>query len=116
MEQPPPPEAPQAVAPVPAFQQGRYSPDGFWWWDGANWRPAYSEDRLWRWNGQTWVPTAAPPPGSGGGAGLAIGLGIGMFVLVFFVVAVLVTMGGQIANVFSNVVAVLGSPAPSPSP
>jgi len=39
-----------------------------------------------------------------------------MFVLVFFVVAVLVTMGGQIANVFSNVVAALGSPTPSPSP
>jgi hypothetical protein len=132
MEQPPPPDAPshqeppavqpasalQTVAPVPAGQQGRYSADGFWWWDGASWQPAYSQDRLWRWNGQSWVPAAGPPPpGAGGGAGLAIGLGVGLFVLVIVMVVVIVlvvlgTMGDQIANLLSNVAAALASPSP----
>ena len=40
--------------PAPGAAQTRFSADGFWWWDGAQWRPALSEDRLWRWNGQTW--------------------------------------------------------------
>jgi len=98
---PPGPAAvPQAVAPVPGGQsQGRYSPDGFWWWDGASWKPAYSQDRLWRWNGQTWVAAQAPPAQSKGGSGLAIGLIVGGFVLVLVVVAVIVVI-------------FLGSPSP----
>ena len=114
-----PTPVPQPIAPVPAGQQGRYSADGFWWWDGANWQPAYSQDLLWRWNGQSWVPAAGPPPasGGGGGAGLAIGLGVGLFVLVIVMVVVIVlvvlgTMGDQIANLFSNVAAALASPSP----
>ncbi|MBO0684816.1 MAG: hypothetical protein J2P45_16815 [Candidatus Dormibacteraeota bacterium] len=35
------------------------SPDGQWFWDGAQWRAAYSPDRRWRWDGGRWVP--APP-------------------------------------------------------
>ena len=132
MEQPPPPDAPspqeapaveatpapQPVTPVPAGQQGRYSADGFWWWDGANWQPAYSQDRLWRWNGQSWVPAVGQPSTAAtGNAGLAIGLGIGLFVLVIVMVVVIVlvvlgTMGDQIANIFSNVAAALSSPSP----
>jgi hypothetical protein len=38
----------------------QFSPDGEWFWDGAQWRPAYSPDRLWRWDGRQWVP-ARPP-------------------------------------------------------
>jgi hypothetical protein len=95
---------------------GRFSPDGFWWWDGASWRPAYSQDRLWRWTGVSWVPAAGPQP-SRGVSGTALGLGIGAFVLVVVLVAViagfvLYTMGSQIANVFSNVAAALGTPSP----
>jgi hypothetical protein len=113
----PPPPAPQSIASAPAPQPGRFSPDGFWWWDGASWRPAYSQDRLWRWTGQSWVPAAGPPPRSGGGAGLAIGLTIGAFVLVLVVVALIVigvlyAAGPQIANIYSNVAAALGSPSP----
>ena len=109
------------MAQVPGAQpQERFSPDGFWWWDGAGWRPAYSQDRLWRWNGQTWVPAAAPPARSGGGSGVAIWLTVGLFaVVVFFVaivvVVILLTMGNQIGNVFANVVSALTS-NPSPSP
>src|SRR5713226_4433997 len=71
----PPPAAP-TPQPVPGAQTGqgsRFSPDGFWWWDGAGWRPAYSQDRLWRWDGQAWVPAAggAAPRSGGGGVGLA---------------------------------------------
>jgi hypothetical protein len=98
---------------VPA---GRFSPDGFWWWDGASWKPAYSQDRLWRWNGASWVPAQSAPPRSSN-TGLVLGLGIGLFVLVMIVVAAIVaailyTSGAQIANVFSNVAAALGSPSP----
>lgn len=39
----------------------QFSPDGQWYWDGAQWRPAYSPDRQWRWDGQQWIP-AGPPP------------------------------------------------------
>jgi Flp pilus assembly pilin Flp len=103
----------------PAAAQTRFSADGFWWWDGAQWRAAYSEDRLWRWNGQAWE-AARPSPAarsSGPGAGVAIGLTVAIFagilVLVsIVVVVVLLTMGNQIANVFENVVTALSTPSP----
>jgi hypothetical protein len=90
----------------------QFSPDGLWWWDGAQWRPAISPDGLWRWDGRTWVP--AGPPARRGGAGMAVLVTIlvfgGVLVLVSIVtLVILLTMGNQIANVFSNVVAALGS-------
>jgi hypothetical protein len=92
--------------------QTRFSADGFWWWDGAEWRPALSQDRLWRWNGQAWEPARMAPPASSGGAGLAVGITVAAFIGVLVLVAlvtvvVLLTMGGQISNVFSNVVVAL---------
>lgn len=36
------------------------SPDGQWFWDGAQWRPAYSPDGRWRWDGRQWVPVGPP--------------------------------------------------------
>jgi Flp pilus assembly pilin Flp len=94
-----------------------FSPDGFWWWDGSAWKPALSEDRLWRWNGQAWEPSRLPPAStSGAGASAAVGVAVvfafmAILVLVSVVViVVLLTMGGQIANVFSNVAAALNSP------
>ena len=99
--------------PRPASAQTRFSADGFWWWDGAEWRPALSQDRLWRWNGQAWEPanlTAAPR--SGGGAGSAVVITVAIFVGVLVLVAgitlvIIYTMGNQITNVFSNVTAAL---------
>jgi Flp pilus assembly pilin Flp len=106
------------VASSPGGQppQTRFSADGLWWWDGTEWKPAISPDRHWRWNGQGWVP-ATPAGGGAGGAGLAIGLTVLAFVGVLFLVAVVVivillTIGNQLANVFSNVAAALGSPSP----
>ncbi|HEX6348402.1 MAG TPA: DUF4328 domain-containing protein [Candidatus Dormibacteraeota bacterium] len=40
---------------------GQFSPDGLWYWDGAQWRQAISPDGHWRWNGTAWQPAAAPP-------------------------------------------------------
>jgi hypothetical protein len=102
-----------ASQPTPASQT-RFSDDGYWWWDGAVWKPAVSPDRLWRWNGQTWVPAHAPaPPATAGrGAGMAVLVTVAIFlgVLVFvsiLVTVILLTMGNQIANVFDNVVTAL---------
>ena len=102
-------------APAPARTQTRFSADGFWWWDGAEWRPAVSQDRLWRWNGQAWEPARPAVAAGRGGAGAAIGITIAIFlgviVLVSLVtVVILATMGNQISNVFSNVAAALNSP------
>ena len=88
-----------------------------WWWDGSQWRPAVSADRRWRWDGRAWVPAQAQPQ-SGGRAGLAVLIAVlafgGILVVVSAItVVVLLTMGNQIANVFSNVAAALGS-TPSP--
>ncbi|HEY1456499.1 MAG TPA: hypothetical protein VGG31_08365 [Candidatus Dormibacteraeota bacterium] len=99
----------------PPHQQTRFSPDGFWWWDGNEWKPAISQDRLWRWNGVNWVPAAPMAPAKpGGGSGLAIGLilaFVGVLVVVsVLVIVILLTMGNQLANVFSNVAAALNGP------
>ncbi|HLQ62971.1 MAG TPA: hypothetical protein VK131_14015 [Candidatus Acidoferrales bacterium] len=97
----------------------RYSPDGRWWWDGTEWRPALSPDGLWRWDGERWVPAQAPPVvtparGGGGAAGLTLGILGGCAVLLalvaIVVVVLMLTMGGQIQNVFSNVTVALQSP------
>jgi hypothetical protein len=98
----------------PPTVQTRFSADGFWWWDGAEWRAAFSQDRLWRWDGQGWVAArpAAAATGSGSGVGLALGLAGGFVVILILVsvlvIVILLVMGNQIANVFSNVVAALG--------
>jgi hypothetical protein len=106
-------------APPPPAPHTRFSADGFWWWDGTQWRPAFSQDRLWHWNGQAWEParSVSTPHSSGAGAGAAIGITVAIFagILVLVsatVVVILLTMGNQIANVFSNVVAALASPSP----
>jgi len=38
----------------------RLSPDGLWYWDGAQWQPLFSPDGSHRWNGAAWVPVTAP--------------------------------------------------------
>ena len=98
------------------------SPDGFWWWDGAQWRSTMSPDGRWRWDGRAWVPAApaGAPPRAGGGAGAMtavivtiLAFGAVIVLVSVLVIVVLLTMGNQIANVFSNVVAALGA-TPSP--
>jgi hypothetical protein len=94
-----------------ASPQTRFSIDGFWWWDGAEWKPAVSPDRLWQWNGLTWIArNAGTVAGSSASQGVVITIAVfaGVLVLVtMLTLVVLLTMGGQIGNVFSNVVAAL---------
>ena len=93
----------------PAAPHTRYSEDGFWWWDGASWKPAVSPDRLWRWNGQTWVPAEAPAaPAAAHGPGNAILVSLAVFVGVLVLVSIIATLiflslSDQIGNVISNV-------------
>lgn len=101
-----------APPPQPPPSQPRFSPDGSWWWTGTEWKPAISPDHLWRWNGYQWVPYQVPT-GTGGTARITIGIVAGAIVVVAFVsfiaVIILLTMGNQITNVFSNVTAALGT-------
>jgi hypothetical protein len=89
--------------------QTRFSADGLWWWDGAEWKPAVSPDRLWRWNGRDWEPAAAGTATRRSGVGLAIALTVALFVGVLVLVAIItavivLTVGDQISNVYFNVV------------
>jgi hypothetical protein len=98
---------------APASLQTRFSADGFWWWDGAQWRPAMSEDRLWRWTGSTWEP--AQPGGSastsGGTLWIVIAVLVGIVILVGVIAAgILYFAGAQIVNTFSNLVMTPSSP------
>jgi hypothetical protein len=40
----------------------KFSEDGKWWWDGAQWQSATSPDNRWRWSGEAWVPNQTEPP------------------------------------------------------
>lgn len=103
----------------PGAPRPTFSPDGLWWWDGKEWKPAVSPDGHWRWDGTSWQPAQPGAPRRGGGGATAaviitVAVFGGILVLVGLItLVVLLTMGNQIANVFSNVAAALGS---SPSP
>lgn len=45
----------QGIA-LPEVTAGAMSPDGNFYWDGAQWISALSPDGHWRWNGAEWVP------------------------------------------------------------
>ena len=95
----------EPASPAP---QTRFSADGFWWWDGAEWKPAISPDRRWRWNGTGWVPAPAPR-GTRSGTGMAIGLIAGVFVIVLLLVgaitiAVVLLLGGHLGGASSATV------------
>jgi hypothetical protein len=84
-----------AGVPAPVRPQTRYSADGFWWWDGAEWRAALSQDRLWRWNGNAWEP-ARPERSVGsqirGGGVIAIGIAVLVAVVAVATAVVLVVI------------------------
>jgi hypothetical protein len=77
------------------------------WWDGTRWVPAMSPDGLWRWNGAQWVPVARQRRSGGTVIGAVVGCAVVFLLTSLIVVIVLLTMGHQISNVFSNVVAAL---------
>ena len=87
-----------------------FSPDGYWWWDGAGWKPALSPDGSWRWTGQAWIPAvAAQPTRRGLSTGALVGLVAGVTAVVLVVVAVLSYVA--VSRFSSQTPAVIQTPA-----
>ena len=72
--------------------------------------PQYSADGRWYWDGQRWIPVGPPAKRNSPGATVAVVLaafvGI-LFLTSIVVIVILLTMGDQIKNVFSNVAVAL---------
>jgi hypothetical protein len=44
---------------------GQLSPDGAYYWDGAQWVTTLSKDGAHRWNGSAWIPAGGPTAPAG---------------------------------------------------
>ena len=67
---------------------GALSPDGYFLWDGAQWKLAIGPDGAWRWNGAAWVPTGQSPVGSYASArrlGVWVSVLLGVCIAVAFI-------------------------------
>ena len=51
---------------------GTISPDGQFYWNGAQWQSTQSVDGAWRWTGTDWVPIAAAPYSSPRSLGIVV--------------------------------------------
>ena len=74
--------------------------------------PQYSPDGRWYWDGQRWIPVGPQVRRTPAGATIAVLIAsfVGILFMIWIVVIViLLTMGGQIKNVFSNVAVALNS-------
>ena len=67
---------------------GTLSPDGYFFWDGAQWRSAVSSDGFWRWDGAAWTPISGSRIGSARPYASARTLGVWVSVLLGLCVAV----------------------------
>jgi hypothetical protein len=82
-------------------QQGpppTFSPDGYWWWDGAGWQPAVSPDRRWRWDGRAWIAIGATRPTSGLSTGALAAIIASAAAVVLVVVSVMAYVGFSRVN------------------
>ena len=64
------------------------SPDGYFFWDGAQWNAVVSPDGLWRWDGAAWVPASQSHTASARGYASARTLGAWVSVLLGLCIAV----------------------------
>jgi small-conductance mechanosensitive channel len=67
---------------------GALSPDGYFYWDGVQWKAAISADGAWRWNGAAWAPTGQSRIGSYASArtlGVWVCILLGLCVVVAFI-------------------------------
>jgi hypothetical protein len=67
---------------------GSLSPDGYFFWDGAQWAAAISPDGFWRWDGAAWVPAARSSIAAGRPYASARTLGVLVSVLLALCIAV----------------------------
>lgn len=85
------------------YHPGELSPDGQYYWDGAEWKPSLSPDRAHRWNGVAWVPVTAVSPvivtKQGGKAKWIIGGVVAVVVLGIIGSAASASNGGKTASV-----------------
>src|SRR5260370_15967547 len=82
-------------------QQGpppSFSPDGYWWWDGAGWQPAVPRDGRWRWDGKAWMARGETRPASGLSTGALVAIIASAAVVVLVVVSVTAYVGFSRVN------------------
>jgi hypothetical protein len=93
-----------------------FSPDGFWWWDGAAWQPAISPDRRWRWDGRAWIAIGETRPPSGVSTGALVAIIAAVAVVVLVVVSVMAYVGfSRVGNQSSGGLFPSASGLPAPT-
>lgn len=68
------------------YVAGVLSPDGYFYWDGAEWRSTTSPDGSWRWNGAAWV-AAQSTSESGPAARYVSPKGLGIWVSILLAIS-----------------------------
>src|SRR4051812_22071932 len=100
----PPTQPPQSSGPFPgAFPDPQQNAPGQGAWGQSSAPPQYSPDGRFYWNGAQWLPVQAPRSGMHPAAAVALGCVAAFFILAILMVVLLTVVGKQIPNIYSNI-------------